>query len=194
MDVSSNVAPPTNPTAVPLKPPPSLTSIAALSHPDALTIDMFTLSTHLRSLADKVCPSFRPPIPSVSGPPSLVAPVLLSTMTRDEVLKLLHHSTSSPPVVRPCDTPNYSNTKTHWTSEKIHQAIGCQKFQKYRHILQVSRDGEWVDGGKFCPSLGSFATIPKPKRGHSLDCMQYLYLDAVHLDITFGNSLAIDGF
>jgi hypothetical protein len=81
MDVSSNAAPPTNPTAVPLEPPPSPTSVAALSHPDALTIDMSTLSSHLHALADEVCPSSGPPITPVLGPPSPVAPVLLSIMT-----------------------------------------------------------------------------------------------------------------
>jgi hypothetical protein len=128
MDVSSNAAPPTNPTAVPLKPPPSPTYVVTLSHPDASTIDMSTLSSHLCSLADKVCPSSGPPIPPVPGPPSPVAPVLLSTMTRDKFLKLLHHSTSSPPAIRLCDTPKNSDTKMHWTSEEIHRAMGCQKF------------------------------------------------------------------
>ncbi len=81
MDVSSNAAPLTNPTAVPLEPSPSPMSVAALSHPDALTIDMSTLSSHLPSLADKVCPSSGPLIPPISGPPSTVLLVLLSTMT-----------------------------------------------------------------------------------------------------------------
>jgi hypothetical protein len=79
----------------------------------------------------------------------------------------------------------------HWTSEEIHCARGCQKIQNYRHILQVSRDDEWVNGGKFPPSLGSFDTIPKAKLGQFLDCTRYLYLDAVHMDIAFGNCLAI---
>ncbi len=128
MDLSSNAAPPTGPTMVPPEPPPSPMSVAALSHPDASTINMSTLSSHLCSLAYKVCPSSGPPIPPVPGPPSPVAPVLLSTMNQDEVLKLLLHSTSSPPAVRPCDTPNNFDTKTHWTLEEIHCAMGCQKF------------------------------------------------------------------
>jgi hypothetical protein len=125
MGVSSSAAPLTDPTVVPLEPPPSPMSVAALSHPDALTIDLSTLSSHLCSLADKVCLSSDPPIPPIPGPPSLVAPLLLSTMTQDEVLKLLHHPTSSPPAVRPCNTPNHSNTKMHWTLEEIHCAMGC---------------------------------------------------------------------
>ncbi len=39
--------------------------------------------------------------------------------------------------------------------------MGCHKFLNYKHILQVSCDSKWVDGGEFPPSLGSFATIPK---------------------------------
>ena len=72
--------------------------------------------------------------------------------------------------------------------------MGCQNFQNYRHILQVSWDGEWVDGGKFPPSLGSFATIPKVKHVQSLYRTRYLYLGAVHMDIAFGDCLAIGGF
>jgi hypothetical protein len=33
--------------------------------------------------------------------------------------------------------------------EEIHRIMGCCKFWNYKHILQVSRDGEWVDGGEF---------------------------------------------
>jgi hypothetical protein len=109
-DVSSNAAPPTSSTAVPLKPPHSLMSVVTLSHPGVLTIDMSTLSSQLCSLADNVCPSSGPPIPPIPGPHSPVVPVLLSIMTRDKVLKLLHHSTSSPPAVRPCDTPQTIQT------------------------------------------------------------------------------------
>ncbi len=194
MDISSNAAPLTSPTAVPLELPPSPTFVAALPHHDTLPINMSTLSSHLCSLANKVCPSSGPPIPPVPGPPSPAVPVLLSTMTQDKVLKLLHHSTSSPPAVCPCDTPNNSDTKTHWTLEEIHCTMGCQKYRNYRHILQVSRDGEWVNSGIFPPSLGSFATIPKAKYGQSLDRTQYLYLDAVQMDVAFDNCLAIGGF
>jgi hypothetical protein len=47
--------------------------------------------------------------------------------------------------------------------------MGCRKFCNYKHILNVSRDDEWIDGGEFPPSLGSFATIPKAKQGKLLD-------------------------
>ncbi len=72
--------------------------------------------------------------------------------------------------------------------------MGCHKFCNYKTLLQVSRDGEWIDGSEFPLSLGSFATIPKAKRGVSLNKTKYFYLDAVHMHIAFGNCLSVGGF
>jgi hypothetical protein len=79
-------------------------------------------------------------------------------------------------------------------AEELHRAMGCHKFKNYKTLLRVSRNGEWINGGKFPPSLGSFATIPKAKRGQPLDKMRYLYLDAVHMDIDFSNCLFGGGY
>ena len=43
-------------------------------------------------------------------------------------------------------------------------------------------------------SLGSFATIPKAKHGLRLNCTHYCYLDAVHMDIAFGDCLLVGGY
>ena len=72
--------------------------------------------------------------------------------------------------------------------------MGCRKFRNYKHIIQVSRDGEWVDGGEFPLSFGSYATIPKLQRRGPLDKTRYKYLDAVHMDIAFGDCVSIKGF
>ncbi len=72
--------------------------------------------------------------------------------------------------------------------------MGCQKFRNYKHLLQVSWDGKWVDGGEFPPSLGSYATTPKAKRGGLLDKTKYKYLDAVHMDIAFGDCVSVGGY
>jgi hypothetical protein len=72
--------------------------------------------------------------------------------------------------------------------------MGCHKFKNYKTLLWVSCNGEWIDGGKFPPSLRSFATIPKAKRGQPLDMRRYLYLDAVHMDIAFGDCLLVGGY
>jgi hypothetical protein len=98
---------------------------------------------------------------------------LLSALPQEKIMEHFHHPDSPLSAVRPCDTANASNTKTHWSGKEIHCIMGCWKFRNYKHILHVSRDGEYVDNGKFPPSLGSFATIPKAKRGKQLDRSRY---------------------
>jgi hypothetical protein len=141
-----------------------------------------TLPSTPSSLPGPPVDAFHPPL------------VVFSTMSRDKVLHFVHDNGTSLPAIQPCDTPNNSNTKTHWSAEELHRTMGCRKFQNYKHILQVSRDGQWLDGGEFPPSLGSFATIPKAKHGQPLACTCYLYLDAVHMNIGCGDCLSVGGF
>ncbi len=155
-------------------------------------MDLALVTAQLNSLTEAI-KTLSSPVPSPALPVNSPSPfnppstgVLLSTMSRHEVLCLIHHDSTSLPAVCPCDTANNSDTKTHWSAEELHCIMGCQKFRNYKQILQVSRDGEWVDGGEFPPSFGSFATIPKAKWGLPLDCTHYWYLDTVHMDIAFG--------
>ena len=162
-----------------------------VSPPSAPTVNLHDLASQLQSIATSLLPS-SPPTSVPAASPKL--PVLLSTMSSDEVTRLIHHPDTLLPPVRPCDTANASDTKVHWSSEEIHRIMGCRKFRNYKHIVDVSRDGEWLDGGEFPVSLGSFATIPKAKRGKSLDRTDYRYLDAVHMDIAFGDCVSVGGF
>ena len=43
-------------------------------------------------------------------------------------------------------------------------------------------------------SLGSYATVPKAKRGTSLDHNSYKFLNAVHMDIAFGDCVSVGGY
>jgi hypothetical protein len=121
------------------------------SDPPSFNIESIT--AQLCSLADTLQQSLQPmltnKIETATPPPS---PILLSTLPFDKISELFHHPGSSLPSVWPCDTANAFDTKTHWLTKEIHCIIGCQKFQNYKHILEVSRDGEWVDGGEFPPS------------------------------------------
>jgi hypothetical protein len=72
--------------------------------------------------------------------------------------------------------------------------MGCRKFKTYKHLLLVSCDGQWVDSGKFPPSLGSFATVPKGNKGKHIDWTLYLYLNVVHVNIAFGDCVSVGGF
>ncbi len=176
-------------------------------------VDLSVLSNHLKRLTDTVnrltsAPtltlSSSPPPQDINAREPLSPPTgeptdsptsrLLSTMTSKEITRLLHHPGTKFSSVRPCDTANSSDTKTHWSVEELHRIMGCRKFCNYKHLLQVSRNGKWVDGSEFLSSLGSYATIPKAKRGGTLDRMMYLYLDAVHMDIAFGDCVAVGGY
>ena len=171
--------------------PPSASSPSESSTP---SFDFKSVLDHLRSLANAVqnlsCPVTMADLADSPVPP----PTLLSALPQEKIMEHFHHPGSPLPAVRPCDTANASDTKTHWSGEEIHRIMGCQKFRNYKHILHVSRDGEYIDGGEFPPSLGSFATIPKAKQGKLLDRSRYRYLDAVHMDIAFGDCLSVGGF
>ncbi len=192
------------------------TSSSPASHPvHDDTIDLGALLSQINNLTDAIhrltpslSPSSDPSAPSSMQPtPSAVnvldtqlaagyetATCLLSTMSTEEIAWLLHHDGTSFPSVWPCDTANGSDTKTHWSAKELHRIMGCQKFRNYKHLLQVSWDGEWVDGGEFPPSLGSYATIPKAKPGGHLDKTKYKYLNAVHMDIVFGDCVSVGGY
>ena len=126
--------------------------------PSPPSIDLSHIASQLQSIVASVLRSSVASSPSAAPPK---APVLLSTMSSEKVTCLLHHPNTSLPDIHPCNTANASDTKTHWSSEEIHCIMS--------HMLDVSRDGECVDGGKFPMSLGLYATVPKTNWGTSLD-------------------------
>ncbi len=156
--------------------------------------DIASISQHLKLLSDCLSGLADSPSPVSPPAPEPVAPKLLSSLSPDEVVWLVHRPGSSPPPVRPCNRSNGSDTKMHRTSEELHRALGCRRFRNYRHIIQTSLDGEWVDGGKFPLSLGSYTTIPKAPRGGSIDWEKSFFLDVVHVDIAFGDCVSVGGF
>jgi hypothetical protein len=85
------------------------------------------------------------------------------------------------------------DTKTHWTLEELHRALGCQKFRNYKHILQPNLDGQWVDGGKFSLSIGAYTTIPKAPWGGAINWEESCYLDIDHVEIALGDCIAPGG-
>jgi hypothetical protein len=159
--------------------------------PDAIA----TISRHLQCLSTELLGlSGSPPTDSTPLDPGPVALRLLSSLSHDDVVRLVHCPGSTPPPVRPCDCSNGSNTKTHWMSEDVHWALGCRRFWNYKHIIQTSLDGQGVDGGEFLMSLGSYATIPKVACGGPITREQFFFLDHVNVDIAFGDCVLVGGF
>jgi len=134
------------------------------------------------------------PRPVASTPPTGKSTTPLRCMDRDDIIAQLHHPNTTPPPVRPCDTPNPSDTKYTWTAEELHRITGCRRFRNYRHLIQSSKDGSFVDNGEFPASIGAYATIPKAARGKPIDRTPSKYLDIVHVDIAFGDCMSVGGY
>ena len=115
-DNDDNVLPDGAPSP-PSRSPVDLSDISRQLHHLTSMVDNFTLASP--SLVDPPVPT---PSPSVDVSPT--SPVvdnespsrLLSTMSPTEIANLLHREGSLFPSVRPCDTANGSDTKTHWSS------------------------------------------------------------------------------
>ncbi len=163
--------------------------------PPFLADNIASVSQHLKLLSDCLSGLADPPSPA-PAPPEIepVAPKLLSSLSPDEVVRLVHRPGSSPPPVCPCNWSNGSNTKKHWTLEELHHALECRRFRNYRHIIQTSLDGEWIDKGEFPLLLGSYMPIPKAPHEGSIDCEKSFFLDIVHVDIAFGDCVLVGGF
>ncbi len=94
-----------------------------------LVDNLALISKHLQVLSDWLFGLTVSPPPSLGSDP--VAPKLLSSLSHEEVVRLVHRPGSALPPVCPCDWSNGSNNKTHWTSEELHHALGCRWFRKH---------------------------------------------------------------
>jgi hypothetical protein len=133
-------------------------------------------------------------VPALSNASKHRASEPLSCMQEEEIKTLLHHPNSSSPPVRPCETPNPSDIKSHWTAEELHRTTGCRRFRNYKHLMSVSKDGVYINNGEFPTSIGAYTTIPKAPRGKAINRTLSKYLDVVHLDIAFGDCMSVGGF
>ncbi|KAL7549847.1 hypothetical protein ACHAWF_013106, partial [Thalassiosira exigua] len=108
-------------------------------------------------------------------------------------LAKLHADPQSLPDVRPCNTPAACESRTKFETLKLHRIFGCRKFKNYKHLTSASANGTLLHSGELPPSLGDFATIANPPRGKPIK-KHRRYLDKVHMDIVYGDCLALGGF
>jgi hypothetical protein len=132
-----------------------------------------------------------PPPPASEVPKKGPHPTKLECMSTDDIVTHLHHPESHLPPIRPCDTPNLSDTKSTYTPEELHRLTGCCCFRNYQHIILTTKDGTLINTGEFPLSLGTYATIPNAPRGKAIDRLQAKYLDIVHVNITFGDCVSV---
>jgi hypothetical protein len=137
-------------------------------------------------------PTCKPTLATPAEPPRL-----LSTLPRNAIIKLIHHEGTHPLIYLPFVRATQSTHRTRRPIGHRKSFIGLwavTNFWNYKYLLQVSRDGVWMDGREFPACLGSHATILKSNSGGPIDRRKYKYLDAVHMDIAFGDCLSVGGF
>ena len=115
-------------------------------------------------------------------------------MSTADIVSTLHHPNTSLPAICHCDTPNSSDTKSHFTAEGFHCLTGCWRFRNYRHLIHTSKDGFFFDNGEFPVSIDAYTTIPKAPRGKLIDRTPSKYLDIVYINIAFGDCMSVGGF
>ena len=111
-------------------------------------------------------------------------PILLHTCTT----RIRPHQPFTPATLPTLDT------KSTWTAEELHCITGCRRFCNYKHLIQSTKDGLFVDNGEIPASISAYATIPKAARGKPIDHTPSKYLNIVHINIAFGDCMSIGGY
>jgi len=62
-----------------------------------------------------------------------------------------------------------------------------------RHLTDAANNATLLSSGELPPTLGTFATIQNPPKGKPIK-RHRKYLDKVHMDIIFGDCVALGGF
>jgi hypothetical protein len=108
---------------------------------DALIQRLYLIKIRLPPHGNSVTPPAAPP------PKDVVAPSRLECMSEDDIVTYLHHPEFCLPPIRPCDTPNLSESKTTCTPEELHHLTGCRQFQNYQHIITTTNGGTLINTG-----------------------------------------------
>jgi hypothetical protein len=114
-------------------------------------------------------------------------------ISKSSLLAFLPFECKTPPPIRPCDTPNGSDTTRHFTADQIYKLFGDRRFRNYSNFCLTTKDSKFINGGDPVPALGEFTTIHKHKKGAALP-RSTRALDKVHCDIVFGDGIARLGY
>ncbi len=110
-------APPTPPFNMSLIPPPAfLTLLRDLDHDDLIQC-IYSLELTAISTPDSHDNNSTPPADATKV---RSAPKELNCMSENKIQAYLHHPESCFPPIRPCNTPNASDSKKVFTSEELH--------------------------------------------------------------------------
>ena len=134
-----------------------------------------------------------PPVSPTSVIPSIDDERLSTTPLSTRLLKTIHHNPTDLPPVPPSYTPGACETRTTFDALKLHKIFGCRKFRTQSHLISSSKNASLLAGGELPSTIGDFASITMPNRGKPIT-KRRKFLDKVHMDIVFGDCMALGGF
>eukprot|EP00804_Cyclotella_cryptica_P002397 CCRYP_004097-RA/>CCRYP_004097-RA protein AED:0.56 eAED:0.30 QI:0/-1/0/1/-1/1/1/0/629 len=167
--------------------------------PDVSTISYAipTPKTHTSSVPDTRDTQTPWPTPRSPSPTSVIELDELertaTTPLSKRLLHSLHNNPNKLPPVPPSYTPGACETCTKFDALKLHKIFGCRRFRSQTHLIAASKNASLLAGGKLPPTTGDFASITMPNRGKHIT-KRRRFLDKVHLDIVFGDCVALGGF
>ena len=116
---------------------------------------------------------------------NLAEPISLRT------LKLVYKDAYNLPPITPYSTPAPCDNITQFESLNLHRIFGCRQFRNQKH-LTAATNASLVNSGLLPSNISSFATIANPTKGKPINKRRQ-FLDKVHMDIVFGDCVALGG-
>jgi hypothetical protein len=110
-----------------------------------------------------------------------------------KLLATIHDDPTNLPPVPPAHTAEPAKKRTLFDNLKLHRIFGCRKFKNQQLIVSASANGCLLSFSKLPATIGDFTTINKPARGKPLTKLRH-FLDKVHMDIVYGDCLALSGY
>jgi hypothetical protein len=115
------------------------------------------------------------------------------TPLSQRILHAIHADPSALPPIPPSYTPGACENRTTFDALKLHKIFGCRRFRTQTHLIAASKNASLLAGGELPSTIGDFASITMPNRGKPIT-KRRRFLDKVHLDIVFGDCVALGGY
>jgi hypothetical protein len=109
------------------------------------------------------------------------------------MLNAIHDDIKNLPEVPPSYTPGPAENTTEFDSLCFYIFFGCTKFKNQLHLTAASKNATLIRCSKRPTTIGDYTTINNPPQGKPIK-KRRKFLDKVHLDIVFGDCMALGGF
>jgi transposase InsO family protein len=139
-----------------------------------------------------------PEQPPITDPDTVVVSdeELTNSATKPLTKRMLSAIHEDPALIQPVPpqyTPAPAENTTKFDSLRLHRIFGCRRFKNQLHITSASQNAELIRCGEMPTTIGDYTTINKPAKGKPLT-KRHKYLEKVHLDIVFGDCVALGGY